>query len=107
MRRAAFGALAVCALAVAVIVTSSGSDGYRVQAVFTDANGIRANYWVRVNGAVAGTIAGVDVTPQGQALVTMELNKSVAPIGAGATAEIRPTDLLGENYVQLNRGDLN
>ncbi|MHB8690465.1 MAG: MlaD family protein [Solirubrobacteraceae bacterium] len=106
MRRVAVTvAIGLCVVALVVII-SGGSGGYTVRAVFNDANGIRANYWVKVNGAVAGTVTDVSVTPGGRALLTMTLDRGVIPIGAGASAAIRPTDLLGEDYIQLSRGDL-
>jgi len=105
-RAAAIGlpSLAALAVAVAVIATSGGSP-YVVRAEFADANGLRADFAVRVQGVVVGRIDEVSVTPRDTALATLELDPSVAPIGAGASASIHPSNLLGETYVQLDTGD--
>jgi phospholipid/cholesterol/gamma-HCH transport system substrate-binding protein len=107
MRRAfALGAVVVAAVAVIVVLASGGGGGYRVRAEFRDIEGIHKNYWVRVNGAVAGVVEDVQVTRQDAAVATIRLDRGVAPIGAGARAEVRPANLLGEKYVQIERGNL-
>jgi virulence factor Mce-like protein len=94
-------------LAVTVIViASSGHSAYVVRAEFADANGLRADYAVRVQGVVVGRVANVTVTRRDTALATLELDPSGVPIDAGATASIHPSNLLGEKYVQLDAGDV-
>jgi virulence factor Mce-like protein len=96
---------AVVVVAIGVLLTG-GSSGYVVKALFADVDGLQTNFSVRIQGVVVGHVAGVSVTPQDTALVTLDLDNVAAPIGAGATASIHPSNLLGEKYVQIDRGDL-
>ena len=106
-RAALFGLLAAVLVAGAAwVVLSEGSAPYTVKVEFANADGLQADFAVRVQGVVVGRIAGVTVTPRDTALATLELDPSVAPIGAGASASINPSNLLGEKYVLLERGDL-
>jgi phospholipid/cholesterol/gamma-HCH transport system substrate-binding protein len=104
-RPAALLAIALTGITVVLIALGGGSP-YVVRAAFADASGLRADYAVRIQGVVVGRVAGVAVTPRDTAVATLELDPSVVPIGAGASASITPSNLLGEKYVQLNRGDV-
>jgi ABC-type transporter Mla subunit MlaD len=109
MNKTRIGAGAALALVVVVVVyliTSSGGGGYIVRAEFRNADGLRADSSVKIAGVSAGTVSAVTVTPRGTALATFTIDSNAAPIGAGASVQIRPTDLLGEHYAQLNVGDL-
>jgi virulence factor Mce-like protein len=90
-----------------VILLTSGGGGYTVRAEFKDAGGLRKDSSVKIAGVTAGTVSSITVTKQGTALATFTLDKNAAPIGAAASVEVRPTDLLGERYAQLNVGNLN
>jgi phospholipid/cholesterol/gamma-HCH transport system substrate-binding protein len=84
-----------------------GSSGYVAYAKFSDASGLLTAYNVKIGGVKAGTISSIRLDKQDHAVVKMTLDKGAYPIGAGATAKIRPVNLLGEKYVDLNPGDLN
>jgi phospholipid/cholesterol/gamma-HCH transport system substrate-binding protein len=99
-------ALALVVIALVYVITSSGGGGYIVRAEFRDANGLRADSSVKIAGVSAGTVSAVTVTSRDTALATFTLDSNAAPIGAGASVQIRPTDLLGEHYAQLNVGNL-
>ncbi|HWF53883.1 MAG TPA: MlaD family protein [Solirubrobacteraceae bacterium] len=101
-------ALLIAAIAVAVtviVIVGSGSGQYVVRAEFADADGLTTDFSVREDGVVVGNVAGVSVTKRDTAMVTMDLDRAAAPIGAGASASIHPSNLLGEKYVQLAPGD--
>lgn len=103
----AVAAAVLAALVVAVLLLGgSGDDGYIVRAEFRDTNGLRKNSDVKIGGVPGGKIAEIDLTPQDTAVVTMKLKDGAVPIGAGATADSRPVNLLGEKYVDLRPGDL-
>jgi virulence factor Mce-like protein len=98
---------AALALAAIVVISQSGNDdGYTVRAEFKDLEGIRKNFWVRVDGTRVGTVTDVQVTRRDTALVTMKIDSDAVPFGNGARAMVRPANLLGEKYIQLWRGDL-
>jgi virulence factor Mce-like protein len=106
-RRLAYGAFGAALVALVVILLSSGSEGYVVRAEFKDAGGLRKDSSVKIAGVPAGTVSSISVTKDDTAIATFTLDKNAAPIGAGASVEVRPTDLLGERYAQLNVGNLN
>lgn len=81
--------------------------GYRVRAVFANADGIPTAADVRVAGIVVGKVVGVGSDPlyPGQTVVTMEIDDPRAdPVYANGFAKIRPKTLLGEKYVDLTVG---
>lgn len=99
------GLAAVAAIAIAL--TSAGDDDrYVAYATFDDAGGILRNYTVKIGGVPAGKIVDITLNAQDDAVVKMELDASAAPLGAGATAKVRPVNLLGEKYIDLDPGDL-
>jgi phospholipid/cholesterol/gamma-HCH transport system substrate-binding protein len=105
-RAATIGLLAAAAAVLAVVMVAGGGSPYVIRAEFADADGLRADFAVREQGVVVGRVADVSVTARDTALATLELDRSVVPVGAGATASIHPSNLLGEKYVQLNPGDI-
>jgi phospholipid/cholesterol/gamma-HCH transport system substrate-binding protein len=102
----AYGALGLAAAVLIYLIASSGGGGYTVRAEFRDVDGMRPGSTVKVDGVPGGIVDSVSITPRDTAIATLHLDKSVGQIGAGASVQIRPTDLLGEHYVQLNLGDL-
>ena len=82
--------------------------GYRVQAVFSDADGIPTAADVRVSGVVVGKVTGINHDPAhpGATVATMEINDSRAdPVYTNGFAKVRPKTLLGEKYVDLTVGN--
>jgi virulence factor Mce-like protein len=96
----------VAAALIYVITSSGGGHGYTVRAELTNVDGLRSGSTVKVNGVPAGTVSSISVTPQDTAIATLVLDPSAAPIGAGASVQVRPTDLLGEHYAQLTVGSV-
>jgi phospholipid/cholesterol/gamma-HCH transport system substrate-binding protein len=94
------------AVALLANLLGGGGDPYVVYARFTDAGGILKNYNVKVGGVPAGEIKDITLDGQDHAVVRMELRKGAYPIGADASAKVRPVNLLGEKYVDLDAGDL-
>jgi virulence factor Mce-like protein len=105
-RRLAVGALLGVVVMTAALVLTSGSGGYTVRAVFADAAGLRSGFLVRTGGVPVGTVARVDLGKADRAVAVLHLDKSSAPIGQGAHAEIRPSNLMGEKFVDLDPGDV-
>src|SRR5207248_2205694 len=67
--------------AVALVVVLTGGSSYVVRAEFADADGLRADYTVRLDGVSVGRVASVEVTPGYKAIATLELDSSAAPVG--------------------------
>jgi phospholipid/cholesterol/gamma-HCH transport system substrate-binding protein len=93
-----------CALLIAVATLSAcGSDGDTVTARFVSAAPLVEGNQVKLKGIVVGTIDSLRVR-NGFAEVTMTLDPEAMPVHNDATFTIRPASLLGERYVDLDRG---
>jgi phospholipid/cholesterol/gamma-HCH transport system substrate-binding protein len=76
----------------------------RVTAVFTDASPLVPGFTVRSHGVKVGEVESIDLRG-GAAWVRMRIDDSAAlPLHSDATAKIRPVSLLGERYIEFNRG---
>jgi phospholipid/cholesterol/gamma-HCH transport system substrate-binding protein len=92
---------------VLIIAGLGGGSNYTVYARFTDAAGLLPNFTVKIDGIKAGIVKDVTLNKaESQVIVKMQLDSSAAPIGTGASAYVRPVNLLGEKYVDLVPGDL-
>jgi phospholipid/cholesterol/gamma-HCH transport system substrate-binding protein len=106
-RVAAWLALVLAGVAVAIVAFGGGGrPSYVVYAKFHNAAGLLPKYFVKIDEVKAGLVTNIALDRQDDAVVRMQLDKSATPIGAGASAKIRPVNLLGEKYVDLNPGDL-
>lgn len=74
-----------------------------VVAVFVDASPLVLGNDVKVDGVAVGVVKSMDVR-DGKAAVTLEVDPSALPLHNDARATIRPVSLLGERYVDLDRG---
>lgn len=81
---------------------ADGSD-QTVVATFTDASPLLVGNDVRTAGVKVGTITGMRIVA-GRAEVTMKVSPAALPLHRDARATIRPVSLLGERYVELQRG---
>jgi phospholipid/cholesterol/gamma-HCH transport system substrate-binding protein len=88
-----------------ILISQRGAlGGVEVKAEFTNAAPLVSGQTVRVDGAIAGTVQGIELTDHGSAMVTMRLLHDIDPPRADATASIRQLDLLGDSYVSLSPG---
>ncbi|MBA2350185.1 MAG: MCE family protein [Solirubrobacterales bacterium] len=94
-------------VAVLYFAVFSGDDEkYIVTVKFSDAGGILNNYKVKIGQVGAGDVKDISLDKDDNAVITLELDQGAYPIGAGATAKVRPVNLLGEKYIDLDPGDL-
>lgn len=100
-------ALVVATVAVAYALTSGGDDGYTVKAELANAGGLRVNSSVKIAGVPAGKVQELEITKRDTAIATLKIDEGAAPIGRGASLNVRPTDLLGERYAEIKVGDVN
>jgi phospholipid/cholesterol/gamma-HCH transport system substrate-binding protein len=102
-------------LAVCAIVVYAGfakhvplTHGFRVDAVFVNANNIRPNSPVRIAGVNIGKVKKVTAYKGGDgnmSLVSMEIDDAGLPIHKDATLKIRPRIFLeGNEFVDLSPG---
>lgn len=74
-----------------------------VKATFEDVAGLDDESAVRIAGVRKGHVKDIRVLPNGQAVVTMEVDDDV-PLHANAHAKIANLGLLGEKYIELDPG---
>src|SRR3954466_15035238 len=103
VRAAALAALVVVAIAVAVLLLRSPGGGYIVKARFQNAAQLVKGNLVQTGGAPVGKVTTIDLTPDGQAQVTMSINSDYAPLRRGTLATIRQASLSGvaNRYIDL------
>ena len=103
----AYVGLCITALGFIVLqmgVTLPWSHPYKLTATFRDAAGILANNEVLMNGTKIGRIDSVSAVG-GQARADMVIESSSGlPIYGDASAMVRIKNLLGETYIEINRG---
>ncbi len=102
---AVFSALLLAVAIAALWWTSQpSSGGATVRAEFDDVYPLLPGMHVRVDGAIAGEVASIEVADDGEAIVTMNLSEGTTPPRADASAAIRQQDITGDSYVALDPG---
>lgn len=94
---------AVVTVSTAAAPASSGSDEIPVTAIFADASPLVPGNEVKTSGVTVGQIVAVGLE-NGKAKVQMLVERSVLPLHTDARAVITAKDLLGERFVDLQRG---
>jgi phospholipid/cholesterol/gamma-HCH transport system substrate-binding protein len=106
IRLAAVAAVQLMFTAVIVVVFGQirfdRTNSYSAE--FTNASGLRAGQFVRASGVEVGKVKKVDLV-QGDTriLVEFSVDRSV-PLFESTTAEIRYQDLIGNRYLEIDRG---
>ena len=103
VRAAALAAVVVVAVVVAVLLLRSPGGDYKVKARFQNAAQLVKGNLVQTGGAPIGTVETIDLTPDGQAEVTMKIKGDYAPLRRGTLATIRQASLSGvaNRYIDL------
>jgi phospholipid/cholesterol/gamma-HCH transport system substrate-binding protein len=74
-------------------------------AIFTNASGLKYGQFVRASGVEVGKVANVQLIDGGtRARVNFSVEKSL-PLYEGTRASIRYLNLIGDRYLELQRGD--
>jgi phospholipid/cholesterol/gamma-HCH transport system substrate-binding protein len=98
----AFTGLATTILAVSIAQVNVGATR-SYSARFTDASGLHAGDSVRIAGVQIGRVDKVGVTDRRLAKVTFSIEKD-RTLPASVTATIKYVNLVGQRYVELDRG---
>lgn len=93
----------ISGLVVASLVAGGSGDRLMLRATFADASPLLEGNDVRMAGVKVGTIASMRIV-DGGAEVTVELERTALPVHQDARLTVRPVSLLGERYVELDRG---
>ncbi len=101
----ALGAIIAFAVVVAFILFA-GDGGYQVTARFQNAAQLVPGNEVLVGGTRAGSVKDIQITPDGQADVKIQVPDKYAPLRQGTRAIIKQTSLSGiaNRYVDLEIG---
>jgi phospholipid/cholesterol/gamma-HCH transport system substrate-binding protein len=101
-RLAAVGAV-VAAIVIVAVLLFAGGGGYTVKAYFVNAGQLVKGNQVEIAGTPVGTVNDINLTPDGQAVVTISIDDANAPLRQGTRALIRQASLSGiaNRYVDL------
>ena len=102
-RIAALGALILIAVAIIVLLFSSGGDSNHYKLVFETGGQLVKGNQVMIGGSPVGSVGDVQLTDNGQAEVDITVNR---PLHEGSSAIIRATSLSGiaNRYVSIQPG---
>jgi phospholipid/cholesterol/gamma-HCH transport system substrate-binding protein len=102
-RLAAVGAVVAAIVIVAVLLFGGSGGGYTVKGYFLNAGQLVKGNQVEIGGTSVGTIDDIQLTTNGQAVVTMSIDDANAPLREGTRAIIRQASLSGiaNRYVDL------
>lgn len=110
------GVTRVVAVLLVLVLASAGwstvrtdeRDGLLIGAEFRDASPLFTGLDVKVDGVPVGEIVDMNVVDRAksrkQARVMLHLSNDALPVYADASATVRASSLLGEYYVDLDRG---
>lgn len=98
----------ILALCTAMLVIVFGQLRFQrfntYTAEFSNGSGLKAGQFVRAGGVEVGKVKKVDLAENGQrVIVTLNVDKSL-PLYQSSGAQIRYANLIGERYVNLDRG---
>ena len=102
-RLAAIGAVVAAIVIVAILLFAGGGGGYQVKAYFINASQLVKGNQVEIAGSPVGSVDDIEITPQGQAVVSMTIEDKDAPLRNGTRAVIRQASLSGiaNRYIDL------
>ena len=102
-RIAALIAIVAAAVLAGLLLLGGGAGGYSVNARFQNASQLVKGNLVQVSGQAVGKVEKIDLTPDGQAEITMSIYEDHAPLPRGTRAIVRQASLSGiaNRYVDL------
>ncbi len=97
--------LALCTVLLVVVFGQLRFQRYNTYtAEFSNGSGLKAGQFVRAGGVEVGKVAGVQLADNGQrVIVDLKVDKSL-PLYQSTGAQIRYANLIGERFVNLDRG---
>ena len=103
-RIAAIGAVIAAAALVALLLFGGGGGGYKVKARFINAGQLVKGNPVQSGGVPIGSVDGIEIAPNGEAELTLEIDGDHAPLRRGTQAAIRQFSQSGiaNRYVDLS-----
>jgi phospholipid/cholesterol/gamma-HCH transport system substrate-binding protein len=109
-RRIVAAAVLAAAVAVIVILLFTGGSSYSLRLNFQDASQLVSGNQVKVAGVPIGTVSDIEVTPNGQAQITIAITDSqFDPLHRGTTAQVRISSLssVANRFIAISPGPNN
>jgi phospholipid/cholesterol/gamma-HCH transport system substrate-binding protein len=105
-RALALAALVAAVVALALILNGGGSREYRV--MMENAGQLVHGDLVRIGGTPAGIVEDLELTPDGQAVVTVSIKKSWGRLHAGTVVTVRASGIatVTGRYVDISPGPI-
>jgi phospholipid/cholesterol/gamma-HCH transport system substrate-binding protein len=102
-RVAAIAAVLVAVVGLAVLLLGSGSGSFKIKARFINASQVVKGDLVQVSGDPVGKVTDIQLTPDGQAELSLEIDHAYAPLRRGTQLTVRQASLSGiaNRYVDL------
>ncbi|MEA2471814.1 MAG: phospholipid/cholesterol/gamma-HCH transport system substrate-binding protein, partial [Thermoleophilaceae bacterium] len=102
-RLAAVGAVVAAIVIVAVLLFAGGGGGYTVKIHFINAGQLVKGNQVETGGTSIGSVDDIELTPDGQAVISVTIDDAYAPLRQGTRATIRQASLSGiaNRYIDL------
>jgi phospholipid/cholesterol/gamma-HCH transport system substrate-binding protein len=97
------GLLLVMLGVVALRGESDADQGRRLSATVADAGSLEEGSEVRASGVLVGQVSSIELVGD-EARIELEVHDGVLPVHKDATLTVRPVNLLGENYIDLDPG---
>src|SRR3954451_22127607 len=92
------------AIATYLVAGAGGSGSHTYQAELFNAFGLVKGSELRIAGAKAGTITGLDITPQKTALVSFEVDSGFPEFKTDASCSSEPQSLIAEYFLDCQPG---
>ena len=80
------------------------AKGYQFNIVLPQAQQLADQSDVRISGVTVGRVVGLQSTPQGNTIATIQMQSRYAPLHTDTRAILRAKTLLGETFVSLTPG---
>jgi phospholipid/cholesterol/gamma-HCH transport system substrate-binding protein len=102
-RLAAVGAVVAAIVVVGVLLFAGGGGGYTLKMHFINAGQLVKGNQVETGGTSIGTVDDIQLTEDGQAVITVSIQDDYAPLRQGTRATIRQASLSGiaNRYIDL------
>jgi len=80
-----------------------GASGYNVTADFDNIGGVRSGADIMIAGVVVGRVAGVRLTRDDQAELTLHIHNGIK-LTTDVIASIRTKGIIGDRFIRLSQG---
>lgn len=95
---------AVLSVAAGVTVLDRGEESPTVTVMMANAGPVEIGSDVRSAGVLVGSVKDLELIDNTRVKMTLEVDEGILPVHQDATVTVRPVNLLGEDYVDLDTG---